>query len=70
MNNIKHQIFEALKQKFKALECADELNTSQGKHNLWTPADIALTNAYNEALKKVEKEFKDIKLLSVREAKK
>jgi len=62
MSNIKHPIFEALKREFKALECADELNTSQGKHELWTPADVALSNAYNEALKKVEKEFKEEKL--------
>lgn len=56
-DNLKIQIFEAIKKEFKALECADELNTTQGKHELWTPADVALSDAYNEALKKVEKEF-------------
>ena len=55
--NLKVQIFEAIRREFKALECADELNTSQGKHELWTPADVALSNAYNDALGKVEKEF-------------
>lgn len=55
--DLKVQIFETIKREFKALECADELNTTQGKHELWTPADVALSNAYNEALKKVEKEF-------------
>ena len=55
--NIATHIFEAIEREFKAIECADELNTSEGKHELWTPADIALSNAYNQGLKKVEKEF-------------
>jgi len=58
IDRIRKQMFSAIKTEFKLIECADEIKTTQGKHELWTPADVALSQAYNQALKKVEKELK------------
>lgn len=42
----------ALEKEFKKIECADRIKTTEGWHDLWTPADVALSEAYNAALKK------------------
>lgn len=58
VDKVREQIFSAIRTEFKLLECSDEIETTQGKHDLWTPTDVALSGAYNEAVKKVEKDLK------------
>lgn len=58
IDKIREQIFVAIRTEFKLVECADEIKTTNGKHELWTAADVALSSAYNEALKKVESNLK------------